>query len=162
MSKSCEHFKHLSERVEALSQKFVDDQIVSELADPSAFRPDLDRLAAFRLLVHAEIEVFLEAKAIENILEIETLADGSTAWMRSKPELLLLAVALSKSLPSGESLDFSKFCWFVRELVAGAKTAISDNNGVKAASFAKLSIFAGKTIDEIDVALSADLNSYGK
>lgn len=162
MPKSCAHFKHLSERVETLSQKFVDDQVASELADPIAFQPDLDRLAAFRLLVHAEIEQFLEAKATENISEIEAMARGSTVWMRSKPALLLLAVALSRPLPSGENLDVSKFCLFVRELVSGAKSAISDNNGVKSASFAKLSIFAGKTIDEIDVALSASLNSYGK
>ena len=162
MPKSCAHFKHLSERVEALSEKFVNDQVANELADPIGFQPDLDRLAAYRLLVHAEIEQFLEAKATENILEIKALAAGSTAWMRAKPALLLLAIALSRPLPSHENLDVTKFGVYVRELIAGAKSAISENNGVKSASFLKLSIFAGKTIDEIDEVLSASLNSYGK
>jgi hypothetical protein len=162
MPKSCPHFRLLDDRVEALSVKFVRDQIAAEIADPLAFIPDLDRLAAFRLLVHAEIEDFLETKAKENILDIGSRALSAAQWMRKTPELLPIAIALKKPMPSPEQLEVSKFSNFVNELVASAKSAISENNGVKSSSFTLLSVCAGKTIEEIDGILSASLNSYGK
>jgi len=72
MSKSCSHFKLLSNRLNELSLKFIEDQAAAEIADMAAFQPDLDRLAAFRLLIHAEIEDFLEAKATECCFALES------------------------------------------------------------------------------------------
>jgi hypothetical protein len=162
MPSPCPHFKLLHDRVNSLSLKFVDDQAAAEAADPAGFQPDLDRLAAYRLLVHAELEDFLEAKAKQNISSIATKSTGTSLWMRQAPELLPIAIALKKGMPMLESLEASKFSTFVGELVTGALAAISDNNGVKAQSFALLSVCSGKTIDEIDPILSASLNSYGK
>ena len=161
MPKPCSHFKLLQERLEELSRKFIVDQVAAENADPAAFLPDLDRLAAYRLLVHAEIEDFLEAKAKDNIAVIKTRVNGAP-WIRQSPELLALAIALKKPLPHLDALEPSRFCDYVSDLLASAQNAISENNGVKNASFVLLSICSGKTVDEIDAILSASLHSYGK
>ena len=39
---------------------------------------------------------------------------------------------------------------------------IDKNNGIKEGSFGNLAVFSGKMPDEIDIALSAALTSYGK
>lgn len=161
MPTHCAHFKLLSERVTALFQKFVADQIADENANPLTFQPDLDRLAAFRLLVHGEIEDFLEAKAKDNIAALAASVNGPP-WARKFPELLSLAMVLKKAPPTGQEFDSQKFTAFVQELISGAKSAISDNNGVKSQSFLLLSICAGKTADEVDSVLSGSLNSFGK
>ncbi len=161
MAKPCPHFKLLEERVEELSRKFIADQVESESSEPATFEPDLDRLAAFRLLVHAEIEDFLEAKAKENIAAVTARMNGA-AWMRLSPELLPLAIALRKPLPNQDTLEPAKFSAYVTDLLASARSAISENNGVKSTSFIFLSICSGKTVDEIDAILSGSLNSYGK
>lgn len=162
MPHPCQHFRLLHDRLEELSSKFMRDQVEAEKNDPSGFQPDLDKLAAFRLLIHGEIEDFLEAKAKDNIAAIRTRIAANTLWMRKSPELLAVAIALKKPLPTQDSLELTKFVAFVVELLGTANTAISDNNGVKSQSFVLLSLLAGKTIDEIDNILSSSLNSYGK
>lgn len=157
----CAHFKLLSDRVTALLQKFVADQIADEKANPLTFQPDLDRLAAFRLLVHAEIEDFLEAKAKDNIAVLAA-SMNAPPWVRRFPELLALAMILKKAPPTGQEFDLQRFTTFIHELVAGATTAISENNGIKSPSFLLLSVCAGKMVDEVDTVLSGSLNSYGK
>jgi hypothetical protein len=161
MAKSCPHFKLLQERLDELSLKFVAGQAAAEIKDPATFQPDLDCLAAYHLLIHAEIEDFLEAKAKENITAIGARLNSSS-WVRQSPELLALAIALKKPFPSPDVLDPGRFANYVNELLASARSAISDNNGVKSSSFLLLSICSGKTVDEIDTVLSASLNSYGK
>src|SRR5690349_11277002 len=143
MPTHCAHFKLLSDRVTALFQKFVADQIADEKANPLTFQPDLDRLAAFRLLVHAEIEDFLEAKAKDNIAALAASVHAPP-WARRFPELLALAMVLKKAPPTGQEFDLQKFTAFVQELVAGANNAITENNGIKSQSFLLLSICAGK------------------
>lgn len=158
----CPHFRLLQQRVDELLGKFVDDQVQDELANPTTFQPDLDRLAAFRLLVHAEFEDFLESRAKDNIALIGARLIAGQNWMRQSPELLALAIGLKRGLPQEDVFDSTRYSNFVRELLNSAGTAISDNNGVKSQSFALLSLCSGKTLDEIDGVLSASLNSYGK
>lgn len=142
-------------------QKFVADQITDERADPLNFQPDLDRLAAFRLLVHAEIEDFLEARAKDRIATLASSVN-TPLWVRNFPELLSLAMVLKKAPPTAQEFDSQRFTAFVQELVKSARSAISENNGIKSQSFLLLSICAGKTVDEVDSVLSGSLNSYGK
>lgn len=162
MPQPCQHFKLLQNRLDELSIKFLTDQVEAERLDPTGFQPDLDRLAAFRLLVHGEIEDFLETKAKDNVNAIATKISLNTPWMRGSPELMAVAIALKRPLPSLDHLELNKFSAFILELLSGARAAISDNNGVKSPSFLLLSLLAGKTIDEIDSVLSNSLNSYGK
>jgi hypothetical protein len=161
MPTPCLHYKLLSDRFAELAAKFVNDQATAEITDMATFQPDLDRLAAFRLLVHAEIEDFLESKAIQNLSKIAMQMTAGN-WMRQSPELLAMAISLKRGMPSVDVLDSAKFAGYVTDLIAGARNAVSENNGVKAASFLLLSICSGKVIDEIDGVLSASLNSYGK
>lgn len=162
MPQPCPHFKLLQDRLDELTLKFMKDQVDAESLDPTGFQPDLDKLAAFRLLVHGEIEDFLEAKAKDNVAAISARIASNSLWMRKSPELLAVAIALKKPLPGQEYLEQAKFSTFVTDLLSSAKTAITDNNGVKTPSFVLLSLLSGKTIDEIDGVLSNSLNSYGK
>ena len=136
--------------------------MAAETLDPAGFQPDLDKLAAFRLLIHGEIEDFLEAKARDNVAAISDRIASNPIWMRQSPELLAVAIALRKPLPPQDHLELARFLTFVSELLSSASAAIKDNNGVKTPSFVLLSLLSGKTIDEIDNALSNSLNSYGK
>ena len=87
MPTSCQHFAFLQRRVDELGRKFVNDQAAAELASPTMFVPDLDQLAAYRLLVHAKLEDFLEAKAKEGIKMIEGAIASETTWVRHYPGL---------------------------------------------------------------------------
>ena len=162
MAVSCSHFRLLEQRLVELAQKFVDDQVQAEIADPAAFQPDLDRLAAFRLLVHAEIEDFLEAKAKDNIRAMGMRIATGSGWMRASPELLPLAVALKRAVPHDDPLEVQRYVAFANELLGAARSAVTDNNGIKSQQFAFLSLCAGKMLDEVDGVLSAGLNSFGK
>jgi len=162
MPQPCLHFKLLQDRLDELTQKFMKDQVDAESLNPTGFIPDLDKLAAFRLLIHGEIEDFLEAKAKTNVAAIATRMTSNTLWMRQSPELIAVAIALKKALPGQDCLEHPKFVIFVTELLSSARAAIKENNGVKTPSFILLSLLSGKTIDEIDGVLSNSLNSYGK
>jgi len=152
----------LQDRLDELTLKFMKDQVDAESLDPTGFQPDLDQLAAFRLLVHGEIEDFLEAKAKDNVTAISARIASNSPWMRQSPELLAVAIALKKALPGQDHLEQVKFASFVGDLLNSARSAITDNNGVKTPSFVLLSLLSGKTIEEIDGVLSNSLNSYGK
>ena len=71
-------------------------------------------------------------------------------------------MVLEKAPTASSELNMQRFIAFVEELVSGANSAITKNNGIKSPSFLLLSICAGKTVDEIDNGLSASLHSYGK
>lgn len=162
MPQPCPHFKLIQDRIDELALKFMQDQVNAELLDPTGFEPDLDKLAAFRLLVHGEIEDFLEAKAKDNVAAISAKIASNSPWMRQSPELLAVAIALKKALPGQDHLEPVKFVSFANDLLSSARAAIADNNGVKAQSFVLLSLLSGKMLDEIDDILSNSLNSYGK
>jgi hypothetical protein len=136
MPAACLHFRLLHERVTELAKKFVDDQVHDELANPTGFKPDFDHLAAFRLLVHAELEVFLEAKARENVQAILERMAAGTPWMRQSPQLLALTIALKHPIPHEDVLEAARHTTFVIDLLNAARAKISKNNGVKAQAFA--------------------------
>jgi len=163
MPTKCTHFAHLENRLTDLRDKFLDDQINTEKADPATFSPDLDRIAAFRLLMHAEIEDFLERKARENLDKINSqLVQSSTGSSRVFPELFYIAAAVNRPLDLTNAFDAAALKGHVSQMIGAARCIIKENNGIKAGAFNVLSIFAGKTADEIDSTLSASLNSYGK
>jgi len=162
MAIHCPHYALLEQRLNELSQKFVNDQAVAEHSDPTTFQPDLDRLAAYRLLVHAELEDFLEAKAAQHLTSIMALISAGSAWMRQAPSLIALAIAVEQPTPPTSLADTTRFITYVHGLLTAARKAVENNNGIKSQSFVLLSLCAGKTIDEIDDFLSGSLNSYGK
>lgn len=163
MPTQCANFAHLETRLNDLRVKFLDDQINAEIADPATFAPDLDSIAAFRLLMHAEIEDFLERKAKENLDKINSqLVVSATSSYRGFPELLYIATAVKRPFDFDHVFDVTALKGHISSMIGTARSIIKENNGIKEGSFNMLSVFAGKTVDEIDSTLSASLNSYGK
>ncbi|PBJ08159.1 hypothetical protein BSF43_32520 [Pseudomonas ogarae] len=163
MPTQCANFAHLETRLNDLRVKFLDDQINAEIADPTTFSPDLDSIAAFRLLMHAEIEDFLERKAKENLDKINSqLVVSATGSYRGFPELFYIATIVNRPLDSDHVFDVTALKGHISNMIGTARGIVKENNGIKESSFSKLSVFAGKTTDEIDSTLSASLNSYGK
>lgn len=161
MAIKCGHYEHLGRRFQNLCTKFLDPEIAAESADPAGYNPDLDFLAAFRLLFHAEVETFLEEKAKEKLSQLE-VDIKSGAWHGANPQLLSLYLVLKNYVQETEDLgDIDLRKHFVK-IIGSARSRVKENNGIKSQSFLFLSVAAGKSLDCIDVALSSTLNSYGK
>lgn len=160
MPQSCVHFRLLEQRCNQLIAKFLDAEIAAENSDPLTFVSDLDRLAAFRLLFHAEVETFLEEKAKEGLFSLERdIASG--AWGRKNPNALALYLRCSCYLAKPGEADATSLAKHFADVISAARTLISENNGIKERSFVTLAVMAGKSMDEIDSALASTLNSYG-
>lgn len=162
MASVCSHFAALEARIAHLTAKFVKDQIAAESADPAGFTADLDRLAAFRLLTHAEVEEFLEAKAREGLAQLTTALAAPGLALRDICELFALASVLGRPVAMSWPYDASGFLAEAGHLIRAGEQVIAENNGVKGSSFFQLSVMAGKMPDEIDGSLGASLTSYGK
>jgi len=162
MAAPCTLYLKLEGRVTDLTAKFMADQLAAEIANPTSFTPDLDCLAAFRLLVHAEVEEFLEEKAKENLHKIGLACKAAGYDLWSKSEFFALALILGYRLDITTPFSRSDFLSQIAALLKTAGEWIGNNNGIKASSFYQLSIFAGKTAEELDSSLAATLTSYGK
>ena len=154
---TCPLFLSLEARINELKEKFIRDQVEAEAADPS-FLSDLDKLAAFRLLVHAEIEDFLESKAREGLDALESAFNGGNQAVRANLYLMVIGSMLGKSA----KFDENQWINYASEVLTAARSAVQENNGIKQNSFQQLAVFSGKMPDETDVALSSALTSYGK
>jgi hypothetical protein len=162
MPSPCSRFSHLVRRFELLKGKFIADQVAQEQRDFVSFVPDLERLAAFRLLFHAEVETFLEAKARDGISAVDSALNSSDRQLDLSTFFGLVSV-LQLAVPSSSAANSTDFVDFVgRTLKQGALDKISKNNGIKQGSFVFLSLCAGKRLEQIDQALVATLNSYGE
>ena len=154
---TCPLLVRLESRFSELKQKFIQDQLEAEADDPS-FVADLDRLAAFRLLVHAEIEEFLESKAEEGLNALDSAFKGGAQAVRANLCLMVIGATLGKPA----KFDAAQWASYALEVLASARMAVKENNGIKQASFQQLAVFSGKMPDETDVVLSSALNAYGK
>lgn len=148
-------------RFRELCLKFLDPEIRSESADPVGYSPDLDKLAAFRLLFHAEVETFLEEKAKQVLLVLETKI-STGRWHRSSPHIMSLYLLVRNYLVDRDEISDAEVKSHFLNVIVSARSRVKENNGIKAQSFSFLSVAAGKALDEVDATLSAMLNSYGK
>lgn len=148
----------LENRVDALSARFLDQQIQQE-AD-TTFTPDIDAIAAFKLLVHAEIEDWIERYATDQIIDLEKRVKQA-AQLRSSARLITLAALFEITLPLSLPFDEAKLRAQFTATLNCARMFIKDNNGIKSGSFCKIAAICGACIDEIDTALVQALNSYG-
>lgn len=162
MPKACSHYRHLSVRFADLKSKFLDSEINAENADPANFKADLDKIAAFRLLLHAEVEHFLESKALEKLDALASLLDGGGVWQRENPHALSMYCLVAFNLPANKEPSDESLRSHFSEVIDKARSMIKENNGIKEKSFALLSVFSGKCLDEVDSTTSSLLNSYGK
>jgi hypothetical protein len=154
-------FVELDRRIGELTAKFVADQVAAEAADIANFVPDLDRLAAYRLLSHAEIEDYLERKARARINLLEGNFSSQNWSVSGDLSLYVLAALVAEPLPFECPHNEKKFLECIKAVIKSAKDLIDNNNGVKASSFMKLSIISGKMVDEVDSGLASSLSSFG-
>lgn len=147
----------LRARIRTLQAKYVDPQLAAERANPLTFMPDVDNLAAFRLLAHAEFEEYLERKARDGLASIDAAFRSGQNTVRQNISVLVIAMSLSKQL----RFELTYWSADVTDLLRSARDWIGKNNGIKDASFTMLSVFSGKMPDEVDSALSASLSTYG-
>jgi hypothetical protein len=148
----------LESRVVSLAERFLDAQIAQE-AD-ATFDPCLDDIAAFRLLVHAEIEDWLERCASEQLSKL-ALANAIPTSLRKSLQLIYLASLFEVQIPLALPFNSSDFQVSVAETLNRARQFVKDNNGIKAGSFCKVAMICGACLDEVDGELVQALNSYG-
>lgn len=153
----CRHIPALKARIAVLRKKFVDAQLAAERVDPLTFTPDIDNLAAFRLLAHAEFEDYLETKARDGLTDIEAAFRSGQNAVKQNLNILVIAMLLSRPL----RFELPNWRIDVIDLLRAAKEWIGKNNGIKDSSFTMLSVLSGKMPDEVDGALSASLSTYG-
>ena len=161
MSQLSQLFIDLQNRLAELDSKFMADQVAAETTDPLTFTPDTDRIAAFRLLVHAEIEDYLERKAR---LSLELMKkDVQTNLYTSKfmPHFFAMSTILAQPIEIKKPFSDAKFIQCILDLINTANELVNDNNGIKEFSFTPLSLFAGIKNDNIDPGLLDKLKSYG-
>ena len=155
-------FIHLESRVKDLDGKFIADQVTAEQNDPATYLPDIDQIAAFRLLVHAEIEDYLERKAKEAIYQLRGKLANTAFNIRGNLDLFVLAsrfeIVVSHVIP----FDLTKLKESLDNAIREAEKFVDANNGIKEPSFTTLALICGKMADELDVALLTSLNQYGK
>jgi hypothetical protein len=75
---------------------------------------------------------------------------------------VLLAALFEVKLPLDLPYDDGKLRLQWGTVVVAAKSFVKDNNGIKAGSFCRIAAICGAPVDEIDPALIAALDSYGK
>lgn len=149
----------LEQRVADLVARFLEPQIKNE-AD-ATFIPDLDDIAAFRLLVHAEIEDWLEQCASAEITMLTQQLKQKMS-LRTVYRTVLLATFFSTPLTFELPHDDQKFQTQLDQVLVSAKAFIKNNNGIKAKSFCGIAMICGAVVDEIDTSLVVALDSYGK
>jgi hypothetical protein len=155
-------YNNLVDRIPILAKKFVDDQIKDESESPLTFEPDPERLAAFRLLVHAEIEEYIEKKAKEWLNQKEKEVLEGNYKVSSLLEFYAISMLLKSELLFDVPFDRDKFTEALQHIIKSARDLIDSNNGIKCDSFMKLSLLCGKAIDEIDSTTAILLRDYGK
>lgn len=154
----CPHIDGVSARIIEIQDHFLGKQLAAQREDPLTFEPNLREIAAYRLLVHAEFEDYLETKATDGITQFKKDFEKGSQSIRDNWQLFIVARTL------GYDLHFDVQTWRqqVSNVFKSAEDWISENNGIRDASFTKLSILSGKLPDEVDLSLAASLSSYGK
>lgn len=155
-------FNEMTKRVRKLKSKYMARQVKKEMLDPINYKFDILNTAAYQLLVHAEIEEYIEAKALQVLKEIEVDVKRNgygTAYFKN---LLAIANELDEPLSITAPYDESEFKTVVERLIKKAVKQVSDNNGIKSNSFSKLALFSGYDRGGIDPFLLSSITAYGK
>jgi len=153
---ACRRIRVTKTRVNEIKKKILNRQLLAEARDSIAFTPEPRHLAAFRLLVHAEIEDYLESKAKDGVDRLEAAFLAGKDSVRDNFQIFLVAHAVGVDLRYD-----ARWVENVKAVIKAARKWVDDNNGIKERSFITLSILSGKMPDEIDAPLSASLSSYG-
>lgn len=154
-------YKALSARIEDLVKRFVDFDIPYDRYPNSH---ELDMIASFKLLVHAEFETFIETRILD------TVGRGVAIWKSDKRMTRVLFGLILRWYPFFEReknpyaspQTFSDVSDLLETLARKAEREISENNGVKREAFSRLCYSAGILVDDLSPVFLAALESYGR
>ncbi|MBH1587268.1 hypothetical protein I5T82_01260 [Stenotrophomonas maltophilia] len=139
----------------------MDAELNNEATQGLQYIPDLEMLAAYRLLVHAELEYFLEQKAKDTLDAFEMAVKSGGAWQRDNPQVLSLCLAGRHTIEGKKSLSDDGIKKVALKVIREARDSIKNNHGIKSDSFTMLSLIAGKVWEEVDAQVSGMLQSFG-
>ncbi|HDV3863925.1 TPA: hypothetical protein RH250_004124, partial [Escherichia coli] len=161
MPKASKLFNDMTKRVNKLKRKYMNRQLKSEANDPIGYNFDTLNIAAYRLLVHAELEEYIEAKAIEMLSKIknDVVVNGyNTIYFKN---ILAIAYQVDEILSITKPFDDTDFKTAVLKIINCAELKVKKNNGIKKGSFIPLALFCGFDESSIDPILLTSLDSYG-
>lgn len=143
--------KNLIKRISTLEKQFLDFQTSDSLLPINQ-----DKLRAFKLLVHAELESYIE----NSVLEVWSKCD--TEWTIRKrvmtPLKFLIVFSASKFEANDQQLTREAR---ITQILASFKTVISSNNGIKRKDILKLVVPLGVDYSNIDQTWLTTIDSYG-
>jgi hypothetical protein len=134
----------------------LEKQLLSFHTNKSLLPRNQDKLRAFKLLVHAEIESFIE----NVVLTVWTKCD--TEWKNNKkvaPSLRFLTLFSTSKYDANDnqvSRDDR-----ITQILGSFKKAISNNNGIKRKNILQLIVPLGIEYSVIDQTWLATIDSYG-
>lgn len=169
-------FAHLSDRCSDLIKKYAspiiqaeEDAVKKGLPLPD---PDLDQLVALRLIAHAELEGYFEAKAQNRLNELrDQLVSRSLMTVEHAALIFLylqkkeiIPVWSTKSLADERSIKLAELADFKNLASAAfgfANDYIASNNGIKESSIHMLAAISGRFPGDLSTTLVAELNQLG-
>lgn len=154
------YFTSLITRVAALEAKFIGQLLNDEQTNPLTFTTDSELSAAYLLLVHAEIEDYLEKKA-RNVcnqyrFELKSGKLPPIIWTYS------LGNYFQINIPQEIPYDHDAMIKVNERILRCCDDFLSDNNGIKSKTLLTVSLILGLDLDKIDVTLCARLNAIGE
>ncbi|ELY5873903.1 hypothetical protein SNN82_004183, partial [Cronobacter sakazakii] len=150
MLKASTLFTDMEKRIKKIKTKYMGRQVRNERTDPVNYTFDRLNTAAYRLLVHAELEGYIEAKASEilALIKNDVVTKGyATAYLKN---ILAIACHLDEVVAIEKPYDEQDFIRSVLALIAKAEKKVKDNNGIKKNSFKMLALFSGYDVNAID------------
>lgn len=150
-------------------QRFLDPAIAAEqaalLAAEPVPPPNFDDFAAFRLLTHAELEGYFEAKALESLATLDAHFKSGQVLTSDFVALIFLHSWKERgqaSWPANQGDDPGHVKQLAQAALGFGRKFVAANNGIKEASIHVLSAVMGFFPDELDLVLINELNQYGK
>jgi hypothetical protein len=144
-------YKDLRQRIATLKTHFLDFQ-----QNDSALPINQDKIRAFKLLVHAEIESYIE----NAVLKVWNECD--TRWRVSRriisPLAFLIMFSASRFEANDSQLNRNDR---IEQILKSFKQLIADNNGIKRKNILRLVVPLGVDYSSIDQTWLATIESYG-
>jgi len=164
------HFKYLEERCHCLIERFLEPFIELEKTALALGQelpsPNLDDFAAFKLLTHAELEVYFEKKTSDalDILDND-FRSGHVLTADFAALIYLYSWKEKKHLNWDDVLNPQSDTAFQKSLAQEAlgfgRQFVKNNNGIKEDAMHIMSALMGFFPQELDSILIEELNKFG-
>jgi hypothetical protein len=152
-------YKFLEKRNKQLCDQFITPTVIryptSQLSQ--------DKIKAYRLLIHAEIEYYIES-IVENKIDISL--DSWNKHQKVNRILIALMAFNNREFPNvpgnfDELTSRNDLNFRLHTIVNDFRNIIKSNNGIKEKDLTNLLIRIGIEADEIDNTLIISMNSFG-